>query len=185
MNPQDMPETKSYDEPLFILKYQRRKVIKRLIYFFPALFMAGLGTFDVRHPYGFTNLVLQVGSVFFLLVFILLFIDILFFDEVRLYKDRIVKVWKLLGERRRIEIELANARLRGGAGLLTNVKRIFNQGTNRLLASIKGVFYDESLADPRDVRELNGLLAHLSRRNVEEFEQPKIRMESLIEEEKT
>ncbi len=109
MNPQDKPEMKSYDEPLFILQYQRRKVIKRLIYFFPALFMFGLGTIDVRHPYGFTNLFLQLGSAFFLLVFILLFIDILFFKEVRLYKDRIVKVWKLVGKRH-VEIKLENAR---------------------------------------------------------------------------
>jgi hypothetical protein len=94
--------------------------------------------------------------------------DLLLFKEIRLYRDRIVRVWKGIGER---AIRLADARLssnfRGGL----RAKVICHQDTSWLGAIAKGVNYNEELADPKDVLNLNSLLAELSGRKVEEFEE--------------
>ncbi len=39
MSEQSKTEIKSHDQPMLVLKYQRRKVVKRLIYFFPGLLL--------------------------------------------------------------------------------------------------------------------------------------------------
>jgi hypothetical protein len=112
------------------------------------------------------------------------------FSGIRLYRDTIVKIWNFIGRR---EVKLADARLRCNAGKVFRFGRykegpfnkymtIFDRRVPAALSSIMGVSYDEKLADPGDVRKLNQLLAGLTGRKVEEFEQPRIRMERLIQE---
>jgi hypothetical protein len=180
------PNTKEFsessDEPLFVLKYRREKVIKRLIPFFFFFYIVGFGLFH-KHPPRY----MQVVGVITLSCLVFLFMDILLFKKVLLYNDKMVRVGHLFGNR---EISLADAQLQGravvfGLGRLTivhNKYKCFSQrGLIELWAETVGVSYYEMLADPDDVKKLNALLADLTGRRVEEFEQLSIRMDRLIE----
>jgi hypothetical protein len=194
MNCPSESNSASCDEPLFVLKYRKEKLIKRLMLFLVLLALCGLGAFDVvdvEDP-----LRVRVAGVIGLFIFFLFFMDILLFREVRLYKDRMVKIWHYIGKR---EINLADARLVATAdyamgvgrfklGPYSKTKRIFDRRTN-VAWSYMGVpytevFYDEMLADQDDVKKLNTLLADLTGRKIEEFEQPRIKIARLIQEER-
>jgi hypothetical protein len=189
MNCPSESKSDSCDEPLFVLKYRREKVIKRLMLFLVLLGLFGVGAFDVvdvAHP-----LRARVAGVIGLCICVP-YLPELLFREVRLYKDRIVKIWIYIGER---EIYLADARLLATAdypigvgrfklGPYYKTKRFFDRRTNVAWSYMPcmGVFYDEMLADQDDVKKLNTLLADLTGRKVEEFEQPRIKIDRLIQE---
>jgi hypothetical protein len=176
----------SCDEPLFVLRYRREKVIKRLM-----LHLVLLGPFGLAAIADTAPVSVRLAGVLGLFISVPFFLDILLFLEVRLYKDRMVKIWNYVGKR---EVNLADARLLAIAGYAIGVgrfkfrsynkyKRIFDRRTN-VAWSYMGVFYDEMLADQDDVKKLNTLLADLTGRKVEEFEQPRIRIARLTEQEK-
>jgi hypothetical protein len=182
----------SCDEPLFVLKYRRREVVKRLIYYILPFAVLGNGIFHWWPPQGLGELLLEVMGAIALFICGAFFTDILFFREVRLYKDKFVKIWQFIGT---MQIELVNAQLRCvagptisagpfSAGPLNKYMRVFDRQTNVALSYIKAVCYDEKLADQDDVKKLNTLLADLTGRKVEEFEQPRIKIARLIEQEK-
>jgi hypothetical protein len=188
MNPQSA-SGESSDEPLFVLKYRREKVMKILM---PGLFplaLFGLAAFDVVDvPDRF---LVRVAGIIGLFIFVPYFLELLLFREVRLYKDRIVKIWNHIGNR---EVNLADARLLATAddaigvgrfklGPYSKTKRIFDRRTNVAWSYMPciGVFYNEMLADQDDVKKLNTLLADLTGRKVEEFEQPRTRIDRLIQ----
>jgi hypothetical protein len=168
-------------EPLFVLKYRREKVIIRLLIFFLPFSFLGFVLFHENPPlfYGaLCVLALSISGCMFL--------DILFFQEVRLYEDRMVKIWHFIGKR---EVRLADARLRctavaiGKAGPHNKYMCVSSRQTSLVWSSILGVTYDEKLADPDDVKKLNTLLANLTGRRVEEFESLRIRINGLVQEE--
>jgi hypothetical protein len=179
INPQSASRSEPCDEPLFVLKYRRREAIPRLIMYFAVFLLLGYYLFD-RH------LFLRMISLLGLLCIFPTFIDNLLFREVRLYKDRIVRVWHFIGKR---QIKLADAKLRSfsgpvfwaGARQYNKMKRIRDKRANLVWASITGFSYNEMEADPDDVKKLNSLLAGLTGRRVEEFEQEGVRIDSLIE----
>ncbi len=188
MNRPSESRSDSCDEPLFVLKYSRAKVIWRLIVIFAALVVCWSAVFHLTDPFWLQNLFLKVAGAVGLLYCSLKFIDILSFREVRLYNDRIVKVWEFIGKR---EIKLAEARLRCNAGKIISLgsykegpfnkyMTIFDRRTSVPFSGIKGVSYDEKLADPDDVKKLNTLLAGLTGRKIEDFEQLRIRIDRLI-----
>ncbi len=180
MNCPSESKSASCDEPLFVLKYRSRKIIRRLILFFIPFYIIWFALFHENPP-----LLMKVVCVLTLSIFGSMFLDILFFREVRLYEDRMVKIWNFLGK---TEVTLADARLRctavaiGKAGPHNKYMCMSNRQTNLVWSSILGVTYDEMLADPDDVKKLNTLLADLTGRRVEEFEQPRIRIDRLIQE---
>jgi hypothetical protein len=188
IKPRYESERESSDEPLFILKYRREKLIKRLMLFLCLLGLFGLGAFDVVDVTD--RLLVRVAGVIGLCISIPFFLDLLLFREVRLHKDRMVKIWNFIGKR---EVKLADARLRCYAvtnaigrfrfGPSTKYMFVSARWTNVIWAEIVGISYDEMLADQDDVKKLNTLLADLTGRKVEEFEQPIIRIERLIEQE--
>jgi hypothetical protein len=182
MNCTSESKSDSCDEPLFVLKYRRGKVIWRLLAFLPVLCIFGYGINALKDPHGLKEMFLLVGGVLSLFIYGLAFIDILFFEAVRVYSDRVVKIWKFIGER---QIRFVDAQLRGAAGNLKYViyKTIFHKQTNVIFSYILGVSYDEMLANPDDIQKLNTLLAALTARKVEEFEQPSVRIRKLIERE--
>ncbi len=192
MNCPSESKSESCDEPLFVLKYRRGKAAFRLLGIFTFLLMSIIAVFYATPAGWLKYLFLKVSGTFFLFLCSLMFIDVLLFREVRLYKDRMVKIWRFIGKR---EVQLANAHLRCNSGAAigtgrfkngpySRYKTIFDRQTNVALAYIKGVSYDEKLADPDDVKKLNTLLADLTGRKVEEFEEPRIRMDRLIQEER-
>jgi len=105
-------------------------------------------------------------------------IDLVLFKEIRLYQDRIVKVWELLGQR---EIGLTNATLTDLSSDAFRSKRISNQTRRWLPGLFNGISYDEDLPDPEDVKKLNRLLAALSGRSVRELRES-VRLVRLIKE---
>ncbi len=115
--------------------------------------------------------------------------EMLLFNEIRLYRDRIVKEWKLIGTK---GLELAKLGLdcRSTSKLGIGGKYFFEQGmspSRRALAPylyIIGITYQESFADREQVKQLNSLLAELSGRQVEELEKKGI-MEPFIRKEKS
>jgi len=135
----------------------------------------------MTEEFGFKVLFVIVVGSFGVGAAALLVIDIVLFNEVRLYSDRIVKIWKFLDP---VEVRFVNARLDGIRVPVGSRRRIFDINTSRLMALIKGVCYDESLVDTEDVGKMNSLLADLSGRRVKEFEAAIIRINNLVKEEK-
>ncbi len=180
MNCPSESKSDSCDEPLIVLKYRRGKVFRRLILFFVPFYIVGFVLFHENPPPFYEALCVLVLSIFGSA-----FVDIILFREVRLYKDRMVKIWNFIGKR---EVRLADARLRctavaiGKAGPRNKYMCVSSRQTNVVCSSPLGVTYDEKLADPDDARKLNILLADLTGRRVEEFEQPRIRMDRLVRE---
>jgi len=159
------------DEPLFVLKYRRSRVFLWLVFY---LFVALL--------FGVCTLVPSLtkdGFVFALLgkfVFGLMslfglfqFIDLLLFKEIRIYQDRIVKVWKCIGAR---GIKLSDAGLTMAIPSGRLGRTVFNLGTKRYLRGITCIFWLDDLACPKEVKKLNSLLAHLSGIKLKEIEWP-------------
>ena len=100
------------------------------------------------------------------------------FREVRLYQDRIVKAWKWIGAK---EIKLENASFTTSIPGGRNARTVCNQDTKWYLRGITGIFYHEDLADPKEVKKLNSLLAYLSNRKLQEIEYP-TKLKKLIKE---
>lgn len=169
MDDQTKSEFKPRDGPLFVLRYRCYKVVLRLILYCFGVLIAGVSLFViiVNHPLGFWVVLAIVLYGFGLLWLIFLVADMLCFREIRLHKDRIVKVGKFIGE---IHVPLANAYLVAIKLPPISMKIVVNRDTKRFIARIKEVFYDEYLAERQQARELNNLLADLSGREVEEFE---------------
>jgi hypothetical protein len=171
-------------ELLFVLRY-RRNLRAGIIFMWTSLAIV-LGVMVlVVPPKGAKELAANVPVVYGVLMLLFNAIDLTLSNDIRLYRDRIVKRWTLLGER---EVRLANAKLIGYSRLGGGAKTFYNQESYpsfvlwRLLGTFfrGGVCYSETLADPKDVKELNRLLAELSGRKVEEFERPRISMPKLI-----
>lgn len=179
---------KSYDDPLFVLKYQKRKVIPMAVLWLLAFGLigsyglfghVGRSTLDLifARSFGFLSLLFCGAGV----------TEILLFKEIRLYRDRIVKAWKLIGTR---ELELAKAGLGSGMSISGyGTKYFFEQGMSpywllpMTFFHSMGITYHEYFADEREVKRLNGLLAELTGRKVEEFKKMGT-MKRLIEREK-
>lgn len=181
-------ERKSCDQPLLVLRYLKRRMIVPMMAVFILLPMEYYGLFVHVSRSTFELIMVKAGAIIFLLIVLPALADMLLFKEIRLYRDRIVKVWKLLGSR---EMHLAKVGLAYETDRLFGVgkKRFFAQGRNSvrewLLGTfhIAGISYKEHFADRGQVKQLNALLAELSGRKVEEFEQTGT-MERLIKEEK-
>jgi hypothetical protein len=90
-------KSESSDEPLFVLKYRRREVVKRLIYYILPFAVLGNGIFHWWPPQGLRELLLEVMGAIALFICGAFFTDILFFREVRLYKHKFVKIWQFIG----------------------------------------------------------------------------------------
>jgi hypothetical protein len=174
--PKISPKYASDDEPLFVPKYRRGQVIARMIPFFIAFFALGYGAF-AGPPF------IQVLAVLGFFIYVPIFIHFLFLREVRLYKDRIVGIWYFLGRR---QVKLADAQMRISRGVIgpyNRCKTICDKRANPDWGLFNGVFYNEKLADPNDVKTLNSFLAALTGRKVEEFEQENAMIDSLIKQE--
>jgi len=126
----------------------------------------GRSTFDLifARSFGFLSLLICGAGV----------TEILLFKEIRLYRDRIVKAWKLIGTR---ELELAKAGLGSGMSISGyGTKFFFKQGMSTYwlipmaFFHSMGITYHEYFADQRKVKQLNSLLAELTGRKVAEFE---------------
>ncbi|MFZ5864783.1 MAG: hypothetical protein ACOYXY_02770 [Thermodesulfobacteriota bacterium] len=184
MNDQITLDLKPNDDPLFVLRYRRgfRKFALIFGNFCCVLFFAYVAFFAPAT--GAYAQALKSLSVFIFLLYLSFLIDLLLFREIRLHSDRVIKVWRLLGAK---EIKLADARLRSMAMTSSGLgkKGISDRNTNAYLAwvpsffNLTGISYLEYLAYTDDVKRLNILLAQLSGRSVEEFEQTTT-MERLI-----
>lgn len=169
------------EQPLFALKYQPQRVAWSVFWASIVGIPVGLIlTFNAHLAKTGFNVMLfiTVGSLI-LIASIFQIIDSLLFKEIRVYKDRILKIWHLLGKR---EINFQDARMDGMRSPIVSTKKIFRSGTNVFLAPFKGIYYDENLARPQDIKKLNSILADLTGRKVEEFEKFKITFKKLIKE---
>ncbi len=168
------------EQPLFVLTYQAWRVAWRV---FMALVIAlPVGLILVvkggASRTGFKFLFVVIGGSFISFAAIFAIFDSLFSKEIRIYKDKIIKLWHLLGRR---EIDLRNARLDGKKLLLVSTKTISNQDT-KFFANFRGIFYDEHLAKPKDIKKLNSILAELTGRKSEDFEQFITKFKKLVKE---
>jgi hypothetical protein len=162
------------DEPLLVLKYLKRRMIVTIMGSLVLLPMFFYGLFGHASRSTFELIMVQSSALIFISVAIPALIDMLLFGEKRLYKDRIVKVWKLIGAR---ELKLAEVGLRCQNIMGVRKKGFFKQGRNPYwgwipaMFRLTGISYSEMYADQGRVRRLNCLLAELSGRKIEEFEQ--------------
>jgi len=167
------------NEPLFVLRYRTYSLIVRLALFFvftPIFFMAiGLPA---------SNLKILFSKIVLLLLGLwctYLLIDFLLFKEIRLYRDRIVKINNIIGIR---EVNLHDAKLTGN-NIVFGIKVFHKNGTDWFFGGqIKGVFYDDSAARYEDAEKLNSLLAQLSGRKIDDFKKMNIKLKKFIKEEK-
>jgi hypothetical protein len=183
MNVQDQSKIESGDQPLFVLKYRRSGVLLRGLLL---LFLLGIFV-----PMSFVALMTTLSGLWLVLgiivfgcciaaLIILAVLDVLFFQEIRLYHDKIVRVCKLRGETR---IKLTDAKI--------SINRSSGDMNLRKFAPIylifmrdqatkKRIVCDESLAEWEDVRKLRRWLARISGRRIEEFEEGTILREEKL-----
>jgi hypothetical protein len=165
----------SYGDPLFVLKYQKRKVIPMAVLWL--LLFGLLGTYGLFAHIGRSTFHLIFARSFGFMCLLICgagVAEILLFKEIRLYRDRIVKAWRLIGTR---ELELAKAGLGSGMSISGyGTKSFFEQGMSpywlvpMAFFHSMGITYHEYFADERRVKRLNDLLAELSGRKIEEFD---------------
>jgi hypothetical protein len=172
MHDYDKSEAGSRDEPLFVLKYLGYKRIIPISGLIICLFFFGLATFVVPSIPFSSRLI----GFFCFSLFLIRLTDLVLFKEIRLYKKQMVKVWTFIGAR---EIELAKARLRSFSSPTLGIKgkSLSKQDMNVhwgwifSVFLLSGISYLEHLADPREVKKLNGLLAEVCGRSTADFEQ--------------
>ncbi len=171
-------------EPLFVLKYRRSaRLVLMVVMLFIIVFFAHFALVTI--PRSADSKFHKVFEIFLIALVwpaaVYFFCDQLMVREIRLYKDRIVQVWWLLGS---YELLLRNARLRVLPGHRGKVISLRDRNLPRFTGLFKIVCYYDQLPDPKDVRRLNGLLAELSGRQIAEFEQYSAIMDPLIRKEK-
>jgi hypothetical protein len=182
MNDLVQSEMKSNDEPLFVVTYQTWKVTLRFLsWVFAGIFLGFLCGVAMERTQGFGFLLATILEILIVLAAIFLALNTLLFKEVRLYKDRIVKIWRCF---RPVDVELADARLEGKRSWQIQCKTFYDRNVEKGQTQKRVVYYDEELMSKEDVGEMNRLLADLSGRRVEEFEVNKITMDPLVKEEK-
>ena len=167
---------KSSDEPLFVLNDQKRKLILYIVGGLFLMLMVYFFLFVVAVSSTLDLIITKLGALLWLFILAPILVDMLLFKEIRLYGDRIVKEWRLVGSR---ELDLAEVGLISQSWPTWGIgaKCFFKQGMSpfwRLLIAVVhqiGITYKEHLADPTKVKKLNSLLAELSGRKIEEFEQ--------------
>ena len=175
MDEQIKPEIKPHDEPLFVLKYVGYKTIIPKIGLLLLVLFLGFVVL-VAPSKGRLDLILKPASGLLFLLCGAIFIDLVLFREIQPYEDRIVKVWTGIGA---TEIKLADAMIGSrmsdvlGLGKKGICHSEFNVhwGWLSSIFRLTAVEYQEHFADPNDVKKMNSLLAELSGRKVEEFEQ--------------
>ncbi len=167
MNDEQASQEESSAEPLFILRYNIPTTIFRIVWYcLITLIFAGVVAVPGTNMSQLWHTLAVIYVGFFFLAFTFWTVDMILFKEIHLYQDRIVKVWRLIGQR---QIKLSSAKFsrvnydwsisnRGSVNRVT----ISDRRTSRYWASIKGIHYDEGLADWNDVKKLNRLLESLS-----------------------
>jgi hypothetical protein len=175
-----------FEQPLFVLRYRRGNVFATMLLFSVVTIPLLLGSFVISLK-NFPEAMSLLGIVVLPLVTLgLIFwvMDTAFLKEIRLYKDRIVRVSKLIGAK---EIKLANADLlvdsrdedlRRSAPVSKII--ILKEGTGKWLPQVRGIVYDDRFADWEDRRKFKGLLAELSGGKIEDFEQTMLFSEKLV-----
>jgi uncharacterized membrane protein YuzA (DUF378 family) len=178
-------ETTSSDQPLLVLRYRGHQRILRIVLYSFCILIFGFGlivTFFESGTFVLTRLIYGVFAALLGLGGIYALIEILLFKEIRLYNDRMAKEWHLIGT---AEIGLKNATYNGRDYSFMGVRCLRNPNTRQYLNNFKIILFDQYMLAPKDLKELNRLLAKLSGRNVEEFEGDKVLFERLMKEEKS
>jgi hypothetical protein len=178
-------EMQPCDEPLFVLKYQKRKLVLYIVGVLVLMPMLYICLFVIVASSILDVIVGKLGALLLFFMFASFLAEMLLFKEIRLYRDKIVKEWRLLGSR---ELGLAEVGLISQSWATSGIgaKCFFRKGMSpfwRWLMSFVhsiGITYKENLADQKKVKQLNSLLAELSGRKIEEFEQT-VTMERLME----
>lgn len=184
MNDSSNYETNLQDKPLCVLKYRWYWKASAIVISSFFTFFLGVCAF-VLPAQNIVQWIYKPIFGFLSFVFGFQFVDVLLFNGIWLYPDRIVKRWSLLAQH---GIKLANAQLRGRSLLGGTGKNFFSQNAKayqRWLAAIfpmLGISYLEHFCDPQDVEEMNRNLAKLSGRKIEEFEGTRISMVKLMKE---
>jgi len=180
--------TDSHDEPLLVLRYNVRKVRLRVLTSFFLLLML-LGIFlNYTEILTVATIVLGMLLLAFLLIYeIVSVIYVIYQKEVRLYKDRIVRVSPFFGER---ELRLARAKLVVRHSLSMVWPRVWTTAIAICDPDISltwqpitgGVVFNGRFADREDMRKLKIALATLSGRPAKDFDQTNKVAEPLIKE---
>lgn len=180
----ERPPTIGRDEPLFVLRYDSRKHAVRIVFLFLCVVFFGFvacaaSIMDVSDS---AVLIVRIMAGAALIWSLFLLVEALLFKEVRLYRDRMVKVRKRMSAK---EIVLERARYVGASGVLGTPRSVFHQGSSSWIGRITGISYDEDLVPTQDVGEMNGLLADLSGRPPRDFTGVSIDLNSLIKQRPT
>jgi hypothetical protein len=181
----DPREAAPTDEALLIVTYNGYKHVWRIIWVgFSVWFLFSIGTNPGVTDTDQHQLVRSFGVaviwVFFTLQ-VLHLTDLVLFDQIRLYRDRMVKVRRLIGN---IEVDLVNARYLVVRYRYMSAVHVFHRDTSPWARMIKGISYAERLMPSKDVEKLHSLLAALTGRKPEEFDQYSVDMKELMKEKK-
>ena len=166
---QEQPAIHSKHYPLFVLEYKAHRVFFRALiasfgFLLLGVFSVGIGS---KPNLGYGDIAaaifLGLGSIFGGLAAL----ELLFFKEIRLYSDRIVKEWKSLGE---LEVQLKDAKYYVGSTKLGLIVHISDQNRKRYSLTNILFTYSEYGADPADMKDLHRVMSELSGRKMEDFE---------------
>jgi len=146
------------EKPLFILKYVPWRIAWRL--FWPYLFVLPLLCYVIYC--GKDNIVVDIfikftGSIFIVGSLYLIY-DMIDMDGIYLYENVVIKFYKS-GKYKIVFLETAQYDVMSNT--LYGVMRIYDENENILLRSFKGIYYDEKLVAPEDIRKFREMLAKI------------------------
>jgi len=169
-------------KPLLTVEYMTSKVIWRL--FYPNILGLILSAYLVNTFY---NKVMQEGSSiessYVLAIFIFLFIggllatiEMLLIKEIRFYQDRIEKEWAIFGIR---SLQYSNMKIRGISTWLASTKSFLYINPPKWY-KYKCCGYDEYLISNKEKEKAIEILANISNRDIEEFNESRLEINPLI-----
>jgi hypothetical protein len=164
MSDGEQTDTTSNSEPLFVLKYRNGSTAAFVTACLVLASICGIALFAM--PLDRSSLVSSLSVKllcgFLFLLFVVSPIELILFNEIRLYSDRIVKVRCFL---RDTEVDLADAKY----SVDGNAVAILSRNAGRLWPIFQGVVYSCGLVNPEDHKKMIFFLARLSGRTTEEF----------------
>ena len=156
------------DVQLFVLRFRIFSRILWLILYMWTTFMGYVIAFGIPTTGNvLKDIFMRLGGILVLFIGGYSFCDLLFFKDIRLFQDKIVKEWYLFGSRK---ILLKEAMLKVIRGRGATWRNICNINTNFFLRRVAGITYLQEMATRDDAKIMNKFMAEVTGREVEEFE---------------
>ncbi len=156
------------DGRIFSFKYTTWRVLYRACYVCLAILFCYVLVFGKTESILFSFLFRQIFGGIFLQMCVFRLLDMIFTKEIILYPHKIAHTWRF-GLRR--DVVFTHSRFGAQKTISYSSKRFYPSWYSNFFTPFLGVFYDEYLVEPEDVRLMNKYLSEISGRDLSTFEQ--------------